>query len=84
MGLAHNKSLIARIKLNTINDKDDFLMENEFATVGLTGFCFGVFRVNWAKETSRDILVWFLFGMFLTPFAGLLILSKLFTKEESI
>jgi membrane associated rhomboid family serine protease len=76
-------SLIARINLNTINNKDEFLMENEFATLGLTGFCFGVFCAYWAKETSRDILVWFLLGMFLTPFAGLFILSKLFSKKES-
>lgn len=55
-------------------------MENEFATLGLTGFCFGVFCAHWAKETGRDILMWFLFGMLLTPFAGIFILFKLFTK----
>jgi len=58
-------------------------MENTFATFGLTSFCFGVFCAYWAKQTDRDVLVWLLFGMFLTPFAGLFIVAKLFTKEEN-
>lgn len=59
-------------------------MESEFTTLGLTGFCFGVFCAYWARQTHRDVLMWLLFGMFLTPFAGLFIIVKLLTKEEDI
>ncbi len=51
-------------------------MEGDYATIGLVSFLFGVFCAYWAQETSRDALLWGIFGAVFPPIAGILLLLK--------
>ncbi|MCB1561748.1 MAG: hypothetical protein KDI75_11760 [Xanthomonadales bacterium] len=43
---------------------------------GLIAFLFGVFCAHWAQNTNRNPWLWFFFGFFLPPIAGLVLLYK--------
>lgn len=47
-----------------------------FATEGYVAFLFGIFCAYWAQETQRNPWLWFFFGLFLAPIAGLALLYK--------
>ena len=48
----------------------------EYAPEGLVLFLFGVFTAYWAQTTRRNPWLWFFFGVFLAPIAGLVLLYK--------
>lgn len=57
-------------------------MENDFATQGLVSFLFGIFCAYWAQNTNRSAWLWFFFGFFLPPIAGIVLLIKNSKEKE--
>jgi multisubunit Na+/H+ antiporter MnhG subunit len=51
-------------------------MDEEYATVSLVQFLFGVFCAHWAQNTSRSAWLWFFLGWILAPVTGVLLLIK--------
>jgi len=52
-------------------------MEHNFATQGMVSFLFGIFCAYWAQETDRNPWLWFFFGFFLPPIAGIVYVLKI-------
>jgi len=51
-------------------------LEKDYATVGYVNFLFGIFCAYWARTSNRDSWLWFFFGFFLAPIAGIVLISK--------
>ena len=51
-------------------------MHEGFATVGMVTFLFGIFSAYWAQTTKRNAWMWFFFGLFLAPIAGVVLIYK--------
>ncbi len=51
-------------------------MQNEYATVGIVFFLFGIFCAYWAQTTNRSAGLWFFLGLFFAPITGLVLLSE--------
>ena len=49
-------------------------MENEYATVGMVFFLFGIFCAYWAQTTNRSPWLWFFLGLFFAPITGVVLL----------
>jgi hypothetical protein len=52
------------------------MMEQDYASVGLVFFLFGIFCAHWAQNTGRSAWLWFFLGLFFAPFTGLFLLAK--------
>ena len=46
---------------------------NDYASVALVHFLFGIFCVYWAQTTGRNPWLWFFFGVFFAPITGLVL-----------
>jgi hypothetical protein len=46
------------------------------ASTTAVAFLFAIFVAQWAQNTRRNTLLWFLFGFVLPPVAGLVLLWK--------
>ena len=51
-------------------------MGDNYASVALVQFLFGIFCAYWAQETGRSSWLWFFMGLFFAPIAGLVLLAK--------
>jgi hypothetical protein len=51
-------------------------LENNYATVGYVNFLFGIFCATWARNSKRSPWLWFFFGFFLAPIAGIVLAVK--------
>lgn len=52
-------------------------LESDVASLsGVVAFASGTFCAYWAQETRRNPWLWFFFGFFLPPIAGLVLLYK--------
>ena len=59
-------------------------MEHNFATQGMVGFLFGIFCAYWAQETVRNAWLWFFFGLFLPPIAGIVLCIKNSSDKKEV
>jgi hypothetical protein len=51
-------------------------LQGKYASVGFVTFLFGIFCAYWAQMTNRNAWVWFFFGLFLAPIAGVVLVYK--------
>ena len=49
---------------------------DNYATVSLVFFLFGIFCAYWAQATHRNAWLWFFLGWFFAPITGLVLLYK--------
>lgn len=59
-------------------------MEHNFATQGMVSFLFGIFCAYWAQETGRNAWLWFFFGLFLPPIAGIVLCIKNSSDKKEV
>jgi hypothetical protein len=52
------------------------VVEGNLASTGIVFFLFAIFCAYWAQTTGRSAWLWFFFGLFLAPIAGLVLLYK--------
>jgi len=51
-------------------------VRDEYASVALVFFLFGIFCAYWAQTTNRNAWLWFFLGWFFAPITGLVLLSE--------
>lgn len=51
-------------------------MQEEYATVAMVFYLFGIFCAYWAQSTNRNPWLWFFLGCFFAPITGLVLLSE--------
>ena len=56
-------------------------LEDVYAGVG---FLMGIVCALWAQNTKRNAWVWFFFGLFLFPIAGLVMLAKNYRANQGL
>lgn len=49
-------------------------MMDDYASVGLVFFLFGIFCAYWAQTTGRNAWLWFFLGLFFASITGLVLL----------
>jgi hypothetical protein len=52
------------------------MMGDDYASVGLVFFLFGIFCAYWAQTTGRNAWLWFFLGLFFAPITGLVLLYE--------
>ena len=52
------------------------MTDGNIATTGYVAFLFAIFCAWWGQHSGRNAWLWFFFGFFLPPIAGLVLLYK--------
>jgi hypothetical protein len=50
-------------------------MQQQYASVALLQFLFGIFCAYWAQTTARNAWLWFFLGWFFAPITGIVLLA---------
>jgi hypothetical protein len=80
--LARNAARPAPLGRTNSAWKGEIMMGDDYASVGLVFFLFGIFCAYWAQTTGRNAWLWFFLGLFFAPITGLVLLYEN-SKETS-